>query len=192
MLPPICSAVPSRPAEPPKRCVTSVPNRTSGAIRRGTPAPGWWISSMSRLFPAGRGFPVMMIEPADAKPADRQQPQQPGIGKTHAGERVQAPQEKRRCRSDRHRHRHEHGQPFRGGKGLEGRRIIWRRESGRSIAEMAASNMATGAENLFASGPSCQHGTQGLQGSIRYPRDSAIKSQTPPRPPTTQSMRNRT
>ncbi len=40
MLPPICTAVPSRPAEPPNKCVTSVPSKINGAIRRGIPPPG--------------------------------------------------------------------------------------------------------------------------------------------------------
>jgi hypothetical protein len=37
---PICTAVPSRPPEPPPRWVASVPKSTSGAIRAGTPPPG--------------------------------------------------------------------------------------------------------------------------------------------------------
>ena len=51
MLPPICTAVPSRPAEPPQRWVARVPSSTSGAIRRGTPPPGSWMRSRIRLLP---------------------------------------------------------------------------------------------------------------------------------------------
>src|SRR5215218_2303053 len=51
-LPDIWIAVPSRPAEPPKRWVTIVAPYTSGAIRRGIHAAGVWISSMIRLLPA--------------------------------------------------------------------------------------------------------------------------------------------
>ena len=51
-LPDICIAVPSRPAEPPKRWVATVPTSTSGAMRRGTHAVGSWISSMMRLLPS--------------------------------------------------------------------------------------------------------------------------------------------
>ncbi len=64
MLPPIWTAVPSRPAEPPKRCVRTVPISTSGVIRKGTPRrgsspppPGSWISSMMRLLPASTDLP---------------------------------------------------------------------------------------------------------------------------------------
>lgn len=39
----ISSAVPSRPAEPPTRCVSTVETRIKGAIRNGTPPPGAWI-----------------------------------------------------------------------------------------------------------------------------------------------------
>ena len=35
MAPPICTAVPSRPADPPNRWVIMVPNKTSGAILKG-------------------------------------------------------------------------------------------------------------------------------------------------------------
>ena len=38
---PICRAVPSRPAEPPKRWVIKVPNKTKGAIRKGR--AGWGV-----------------------------------------------------------------------------------------------------------------------------------------------------
>ncbi|KVM53902.1 hypothetical protein WJ58_18690 [Burkholderia ubonensis] len=55
--PPICTAVPSRPAEPPNRCVTTVATSTSGAIRFGTSAFGSWISSISRLLPRATGWP---------------------------------------------------------------------------------------------------------------------------------------
>ena len=34
MLPPICSAAPSRPAEPPPKCVRSVPAKTAGAVAK--------------------------------------------------------------------------------------------------------------------------------------------------------------
>ena len=40
ILPPICTAVPSRPADPPNKCVTRVATKTIGAMRTGTPAPG--------------------------------------------------------------------------------------------------------------------------------------------------------
>ncbi len=43
MPPPICTAVPSRPADPPHKWVTMVPMNTSGTIRVGTPPPGSWI-----------------------------------------------------------------------------------------------------------------------------------------------------
>jgi hypothetical protein len=39
-LPPSCTAVPSRPADPPNRCVATVPISTSGAMASGTPPPG--------------------------------------------------------------------------------------------------------------------------------------------------------
>ena len=51
-LPLIWIAVPSRPADPPKRCVTTVPMKTSGAILRGTQAVGSWISSMISVLPS--------------------------------------------------------------------------------------------------------------------------------------------
>ncbi len=50
-LPPSWTAVPSRPAEPPNRCVATVETRISGAMRKGTPAPGSWICSTIRLLP---------------------------------------------------------------------------------------------------------------------------------------------
>ena len=59
MLPPICTAVPSRPADPPKRCVKTVANNTSGAMRKGTPPPGLCISSITRLLPASEFLPSL-------------------------------------------------------------------------------------------------------------------------------------
>ena len=51
-LAPICTAVPSRPALPPKRCVSTVPTSTIGAMRSGISGPSSWIVSMTRLLPA--------------------------------------------------------------------------------------------------------------------------------------------
>ena len=56
-LAPICTAVPSRPALPPKRCVSTVPPRTSGAMRKGISGPSSWMVSMTRLFPALTAWP---------------------------------------------------------------------------------------------------------------------------------------
>ena len=47
----IWTAVPSRPADPPNRCVSTVPPNTSGAIRLGTHAVASWISSMIIAVP---------------------------------------------------------------------------------------------------------------------------------------------
>lgn len=58
MLPPIWTAVPSRPADPPNKCVATVPIKTSGAIRLGTPPPGSWISSIRRLLPPSTDWPT--------------------------------------------------------------------------------------------------------------------------------------
>ena len=52
MLAPICTAVPSRPALPPKTCVTTVPMSTIGAMRSGISGPSSWMVSMTRLLPA--------------------------------------------------------------------------------------------------------------------------------------------
>jgi len=46
------------PAEPPNRCVTTVPNKINGAIRRGTPPPGVWIWSRMRLLPPSTDRPI--------------------------------------------------------------------------------------------------------------------------------------
>ena len=47
---PICTAVPSRPAEPPKRWVISVLEKIMGAILRGT-APADLMAVITRSFP---------------------------------------------------------------------------------------------------------------------------------------------
>ena len=54
----ICTAVPSRPAEPPKRLVATVESSTRGAMRRGMPVRGSWISSMIRALPSIERPPV--------------------------------------------------------------------------------------------------------------------------------------
>jgi hypothetical protein len=50
-LAPICTAVPSRPALPPNRCVSTVPISTIGAIRSGSSGPSSWMVSITRLLP---------------------------------------------------------------------------------------------------------------------------------------------
>ncbi len=50
MLPPSCSAAPSRPAEPPNRWVISVEIKMSGAIRNGILSPEWMAES-TRFVP---------------------------------------------------------------------------------------------------------------------------------------------
>ena len=49
--PPTCTAVPSRPAEPPNKCVRTVPKKTKGAILKGITFLGEWYSSNNILFP---------------------------------------------------------------------------------------------------------------------------------------------
>ena len=41
-LAPICTAVPSRPALPPNKCVSTVPTSTIGAMRSGKVGPSSW------------------------------------------------------------------------------------------------------------------------------------------------------
>lgn len=48
--PPTCRAAPSRPAEPPQRCVSSVDIIIRGATRTGTSALDW-IAVITRLVP---------------------------------------------------------------------------------------------------------------------------------------------
>ena len=50
--PPTCSAAPSRPAEPPKRCVSTVDTMMSGAIFTGTRSLSRMASS-TRFVPRG-------------------------------------------------------------------------------------------------------------------------------------------
>ncbi len=50
MLPPSCSAAPSRPAEPPSRWVIRVERKISGAMRRGSRWPEWMEES-TRFVP---------------------------------------------------------------------------------------------------------------------------------------------
>ena len=45
ILPPSCSAAPSRPAEPPNRCVIVVPTKMSGAVEPGMEVGAWMASS---------------------------------------------------------------------------------------------------------------------------------------------------
>ena len=47
MLPPSCKAAPSRPAEPPSRCVTTVPRKIAGASRIETPFSARTLSKTS-------------------------------------------------------------------------------------------------------------------------------------------------
>ncbi len=68
--PPICTAVPSRPAEPPSRWVITVATSTSGAMRFGTIFRGSWISSISRLLPPSTDWPTRAYTQAGAKPAN--------------------------------------------------------------------------------------------------------------------------
>jgi hypothetical protein len=56
-LAPICTAVPSRPALPPNKCVSTVPISTIGAIRSGISGPSSWMVSITRLFPPLIGCP---------------------------------------------------------------------------------------------------------------------------------------
>ena len=49
--PPICTPVPSRPAEPPNKCVSTVPTYTSGAILKGMIFFDERISSIRKLLP---------------------------------------------------------------------------------------------------------------------------------------------
>ena len=46
-LPPSCSAAPSRPAEPPNRCVMTVPRKIAGASRMETPFSARTLSNTS-------------------------------------------------------------------------------------------------------------------------------------------------
>ena len=50
ILPPICKAAPSRPADPPNKCVISVDTKISGAIRSGS-SSSEWIAEMTRFVP---------------------------------------------------------------------------------------------------------------------------------------------
>ena len=55
----ICTPVPSRPAEPPNKCVINVPKNTKGAILNGTfPLPSL-ILSIIKLFPFDESFPYL-------------------------------------------------------------------------------------------------------------------------------------
>ena len=59
ILAPICTPVPSRPAEPPNKCVINVPTNTKGAILNGTfPLPSL-ILSIIKLFPFDESFPYL-------------------------------------------------------------------------------------------------------------------------------------
>ncbi|MNF93178.1 hypothetical protein D3C84_758460 [compost metagenome] len=51
MAPPICTAVPSRPAEPPNKWVIKVPKSTRGAILNGITFLGFSYSSSNKLLP---------------------------------------------------------------------------------------------------------------------------------------------
>ena len=50
ILPPICNAAPSRPAEPPNRCVINVDTKIRGAIRSGN-SSSEWMAEMTRFVP---------------------------------------------------------------------------------------------------------------------------------------------
>ena len=51
MPPPICSAAPSRPAEPPHRCVSTVEAKMTGTSDSGMRSPRW-MESMTALVPS--------------------------------------------------------------------------------------------------------------------------------------------
>ena len=70
MLPPICTAVPSRPAEPPNKWVITVVNKISGVMPAGTPTPGWCISSIITLLPAALVFPNLLYSHQINMPAN--------------------------------------------------------------------------------------------------------------------------
>jgi hypothetical protein len=66
---PVWIAVPSRPAEPPNRCVRKVPTRTSGVIRSGITSCGSWISSRMRLLPGSTIVPRCLYNSPTRQPA---------------------------------------------------------------------------------------------------------------------------
>ncbi len=68
-LAPICTAVPSRPALPPKRCVSNVPASTSGAIRFGTRLLSSKVASITRSMPPREGLPMRSYTKPISAPA---------------------------------------------------------------------------------------------------------------------------
>ena len=70
--PPICTAVPSRPAEPPNRCVTTVATSTSGAIRFGTSAARVVNLVDQQVVAARDGLAEAMVDPAGCETGGRQ------------------------------------------------------------------------------------------------------------------------
>ena len=59
ILAPICTPVPSRPAEPPNKCVINVQKNNKVAIQKGTFHFPSIILSIIKLFPFDESFPYL-------------------------------------------------------------------------------------------------------------------------------------
>ncbi len=80
MQPPIWTAVPSRPAEPPKRWVRTVADEgvMRGAMRRGTPPPGFVDLVDDEVVAGLGGFAESGVEVGDEESGEGEEEEEPG------------------------------------------------------------------------------------------------------------------
>ncbi len=111
-LPPICTAVPSRPALPPKRCVSTVPTSTMGAMRSGSCRSPSCTVSMTRLLPPRMGAPHRAYSAPMTSPASGSVYTRSGALLAQGGGLVQQGEEERRCHAAHSSHEAAQQEPL--------------------------------------------------------------------------------
>ncbi len=92
--PPICTAVPSRPAEPPKRWVINVLRSTIGAILKRNGFLWIFVFFQQQVVAFHDRFSILMVEPSYVESAYWQQPNNPIVVFPKLGDPFQCHQKK--------------------------------------------------------------------------------------------------